>query len=352
MDKSMLRDKDKRVLKLIVEEYLDLGKPVSSGILFQKKALAGSPATLRNVMARLEEKGFLSQPHTSAGRIPTDKGLRFYVNDLLEEMFFPVEETGLLPEQMTAIRGDFDSLLIQVSTVLAENSGNLGFVLSPRITQMQFRNLRFIKISENKVMVILVTPFQMVLTQIAETSTLFTQTELDQAAQYINLNFRGKTLIAVRDFLLQELPKHKLRYEDLIAKLAVLVRTYVRQEESENRIFIQGTSKLLDKSELFDMGKLRVLFQKFEQKANLARLLSDFISLDRVKVLIGSEVDFPDIQDCSLILSHYGYSHQVLGSLGIIGPKRIPYEKIIPLVDCVAKRLSRAITSPDHEVLI
>jgi heat-inducible transcriptional repressor len=265
-------------------------------------------------------------------------------------MLFPKEEMPLVPDAPAARKGDFDSLLIQVSRILAEHSDNLGFVISPRISQIHIRHLRFMKISENKVMAILVTPFHMVLTQIVETRTPFTQVELDNAAQYINMNFRGKNLLIIRDFLLQELPKYKLKYEDIINKLSVLVRAYINQEESENRIFFQGTSRLLNKSELFDAAKLRSLFKSFEEKANLTRLLSDFISLERVKVLIGSEVDFPDIQDCSLVLSHYGYSNQVLGSLGIIGPKRIPYEKIIPLVDSVAKRLSRAITSVDHEV--
>jgi len=175
---------------------------------------------------------------------------------------------------------------------------------------------------------------------------------LDNAAQYINLNFRGKNLLVIRDYLLQELPKYKLKYEVIVKKLSTLVKAYVNQEEPGSRIFFQGTSSLLNKAELFDAAKLRSLFKNFEEKANLTRLISDFISLERVKVLIGSEVDFPDIQDCSLVLSHYGYNDQVLGSLGIIGPKRIPYEKIIPLVDSVAKRLSKAIMSADQEVSI
>ena len=352
MDTSILKDRDRRILNLIVEDYLGFGKPVSSGHVFESRRVSGSPATIRNIMVRLEEQGLLFQPHPSAGRIPTDKGLRAYVDSLLDDMFFPGAETSLVSEDMTAKRGDFDSLLIRASSILSENSGNLGFVISPRISQIEFRHLRFMKISEDKVMIIIVTPFQMVVTQIVESSAAFTQPELDKAAEYINLNFRGKTLSFIRDFLLQELPKHRMKYENFINRIAALVRIYISQADGENRIFFQGTSKLLDKSELFDTGKLRSLFKNFEQKANLAQLLQDFISLDRVKVLIGSEVEYPDIQDCSLILSHYGYGNQVLGSLGIIGPKRMSYGKIIPLVDCVAKKLSRTITTKNHEVSI
>ncbi len=350
MDTSILKEKDQRVLKLIVEAYLEGGKPVSSGEVFRKKCFPGSPATIRNIMVRLEAKGYLSQPHTSAGRVPTDKGLRLYVNRLMSGALFPRDDSALVSEDLGSKRGDLDSLLMEVSRVLAVHSDNLGFVISPRVSQIPFRHLRFMKVSEDKVLAILVTPFQMVLTQIVESRTPFTQVELDRATQYVNLNFRGKNLLFVRDFLFRELPKYRLKYEDIIQKLSGLVRTYVSQEEANSRIILRGTSRLLNKAKLFDGGRLEALFQSFEEKANLARLLSDFISLDRVKVLIGSEVDSPDIQDCSLILSHYGTTNQILGSLGIIGPKRIPYERIIPLVDSVAKRLSRAITSTDQEV--
>ncbi len=344
MRKSYLKEKDIHILNLIVESYLKVGKPISSGLIAEKSRLSVSPATVRNIMAKLEDLGFLLQPHTSAGRKPTDKGLRFYVNSLLEEAIIPQEKGELPLEDFFLERGDFNSLLDQVSKILSESSDNLGFVLSPRISRINFHHLRFIKISEEKVMVILITSFNLVLTEIVETSTYFTQVELDKASEYINKSFIGKNLLFVRDYLLHELPQYKIRYESIIQKLAALLKAYIYQEEQENQIFLQGISKFLEKAESFDMERLKTLFQKFEEKAKLAKLLSDFISLDKVKVLIGSELSIPDISDCSLVLSHYGYDKQVLGSLGIIGPKRIPYKKIIPLVDTVAKKLSQTIS--------
>lgn len=344
----ILREKDKIVLNAIVENYLKLGKPVSSGLIVQKKVLPDSPATIRNVMAKLEEMGYLAQPHTSAGRVPTDKGLRFYVNSLFDETLFADEPLFLYPENFSLEKGDFGSLLTQVSKLLAEHSDNLGFAISPRVSKMNFNHVRLIKISEEKVMIILITTFNLVLTEIVETHHYFTQLELDQASQYMNQHFRGKSLTFVRDYLLKELPGYKMTYENAINKLIALLKAYIFHEERESQIFLQGTSKLLDKAELFNMEKLKSLFQNFEEKIKLAKLLSDFISLKRVKVLIGSESNVPDISDCSLVLSHYGYNNQVLGTLGIIGPKRIPYRKIIPLVDRVAQKLSQAI-SQDHE---
>jgi heat-inducible transcriptional repressor len=344
MKNASLREKDKAILNFIIENYLKIGQPISSGFIAQKRQFFDSPATLRNVMAKLEELGFLYQPHTSAGRIPTDKGLRLYVKSLLNEILFPKGESNLLSEQFSLEKGDFNSLLLQVSKILAEYSDNLGFVLSPRISQINFRHLHFIKIGEDKVMIILITAFNLVLTEIVPTHNYFTQLELDRASDYINQSFRGKNFVFIRNYLLQELPKFKLHYEDILNKLIALLKASILQEEKESQIFLQGTSKLLDKAELFDMERLKSLFQNFEEKAKLAKLLSDFISLDRVKILIGSESQWPEIEDCALVLSNYGYDNQVLGSLGIIGPKRLPYKKIILLVDSVAKRLSQTIS--------
>ena len=321
MSYKRLENKEEVILNSIVEVYLQTGKPVSSASLAQKLNNIVSPATIRNVMAELEKEGCLYQPHTSAGRIPTDLGIKFYVNHLLDST--PHDRLGevkITPDDLAVSSGELDGLLLQASQVLANNSDNLAFVVSPHISQINFDQV------------------------------MFTQNELDQAALYLNQHFRGKNLSFVRDYLFRELPKLKLKYEDLIEKLITLLRSYPSPEE-ENKVFLQGTARLLDKVELFDFQKLKSLFRNFEQKANLARLLSDLISLERVKVILGSELKMPEIADCCLILSHYGDQRQVLGSLGIIGPKRLPYEKIIPLVDQMARHLTSTISSLERGVM-
>jgi len=342
--KDVLKDKEIGVLNLLVENYLKIGKPISSGLVSQKSNSSISSATVRNIMAKLEKQGYLNQPHTSAGRIPTDKGLRFYVNSLFEEAFPPLRKIDLPADDFNHEKSDFHSLLVQASKWLSDYSDNLGFVISPRISRISFKYLRFVKISEEKIMIILVTTFSLVLTEVVESSTYFTQVELDRASHFINENFREKNLLHVHDFLVKEVPSYRVKFENILHKLKDLMRLYFNQEKEEHELYLEGTSKFLEKPDFFDMDRLKSLFHNFEQKTRIAKLLSEFISLDRVKVLIGSEMDFPDIEDCSLVLSHYGYDRQVLGSLGIIGPKRIPYKKIIPLVDCVAKKLSRTIS--------
>jgi heat-inducible transcriptional repressor len=340
----MLRGKDRVVLNAIVEHYLKYGQPVSSGAIVQRRVLPDSPATIRNIMAKLEDMEYLVQPHTSAGRVPTDKGLRFYVNSLFDETLFSGEPALLDAPSLALEKGDLSSFLTRVTQLLAEQSDNLGFVISPRISKMNFHHLRLIKVSEEKVMIILMTTFNLVLTEIIESHHHFTQIELDKASQYLNQHFRGKNLTFVRGYLLQELPRYKLSYENEVNKLTALLKDYILQEENESQIYLQGASRLLGKAELFNMESLKTLFRNFEEKVKLAKLLSDFISLDRVKVLIGAESNIPDISDCALVLSHYGYNNQILGTLGIIGPKRIPYRRIIPLVDRVAKKLSQTIS--------
>jgi heat-inducible transcriptional repressor len=341
---SVLREKDKVVLRTIVENYLKLGQPVSSRFIVEKRVISDSAATIRNIMAKLEEMDYLVQPHTSAGRIPTDLGLKFYVNSLLDEMIFSSGPTGFDSPDFHLDRGDFGSFLNRVSSLLAERSDNLGFVTSPRVSQINFHHVRLIKISAERVMIILMTTFNLVLTEIIDTPHHLSQLELDRASLYINQRFRGKSLRVVRDILVQDLPRYRLSYENEMERLTSMLRDYILREDAEAQLFLQGTARLLDKPDLFDMEKLRSLFQNFEEKVKLTKLLSDFISLDRVKVLIGAETKLPDAVDCALVLSHYGYNNQVLGTLGIIGPKRIPYRRIIPLVDQVAKRLSQTIS--------
>ena len=347
MPETLFREKDKYVFDSIVETYLKDGRPVSSNRISQKSKLSMSSATVRNIMAKLEGLGFLHQPHTSAGRIPTDEGLRFYVNSMFDEEMLPKRPVELLTKEFAVEEADFNSLLSQVSKTLSDYTDNLGFVISPSISKVNFRHLRFIKISEEKVMVILVTTSKLVLTEVVKAKDYYTQVELDNSSRYINENFRGKSLFSAQEYLLKEVPKFKMRFEDIIQKLLSLLQAYMSQQDTEGKLFLEGTSKLLMNPDIFEKKNLHSLLKNFEEKARLTKLLSDIISLDRVKVLIGSELNIPNISDCSIILSHYGYDSQVLGSLGVLGPKRIPYKKIIPLVESVAKKLSKAISS-DH----
>jgi heat-inducible transcriptional repressor len=336
-------EKDMKILRKVIENYLKAGKPVSSGFIKEHENVSVSSATIRNIMARLEQKGYLSQPHIAAGRVPTDVGLRYYVNFLLRETLESHYEFNIPSDSLDIESEDFNGLLDKTSRVLSECSDNMGFVISPQISKLKFKHLRFIRLAEDKVLIILISSSNIVLNDVVITSVPLTQEELDKFSRYINLNFKGKNLTYIKDYLIKEVPKYRIKFEDSIHKLSLFLNTYFNNQETSH-IFLQGTSKILEKAEYFDTQRLISLFKNFEEKNKLARLISDFISLDRVKVVIGSELQFPDISECSLIMSHYGTENQVLGSLGILGPKRLPYKKIIPLVDLVAKKLSQTIS--------
>jgi heat-inducible transcriptional repressor len=336
-------EKDMKILRKVVENYLKIGRPISSGCIKKNEKLSVSSATIRNIMARLEQRGYLSQPHVAAGRIPTDVGLRYYVNYILKETFESQYEFNIPSDIMSIEKDDFNTLLDKTSKLLSDCSDNMGFVISPQISKLEFKHLRLIRLGEDKVLLILVTSSNIVLNEIVMTSVSLTQEELNKFSRYINLNFRRKNLTYIRDYLMKEAPKYRIKFEDSIHKLSLFLNTYFNDQRT-SQIYLQGTSKFLEKAELFDMERLISLFRNFEEKNKLARLLSDFISLDRVKVVIGSELELPDISECSLVMSHYGTENQILGSLGIIGPKRLPYKKIIPLVDAVAKKLSQTIS--------
>jgi len=344
MKTQELREKDRAVLSAAVELYLKSGVPVSSGAIHGKRVLPDSPATIRNIMVRLEERGFLSQPHASAGRVPTDRGLRFYVNSLLDGVPLTFDQINLFAQDLSIKKGDLPGLLHQASRVLADQSDSLGFVIQPRISRIHFHHIRFIQIAPGKVMIILMTPFHLVLTEIVPSETAFEQVELDRASQYINASFSGRTLSQARDCILEELGKSTSKFERALSRLINLLKASIQQDEDDDPIIVQGTSKLIGKFETGNLSRLQSLLQNIEEKTSLAKLLSEFIALDRVKVLIGSESNLPAISDCALVLSHYGDRTQVLGSLGIIGPRRIPYRKIIPLVDNVAQKISQTIS--------
>jgi len=343
MKAQELREKDRTVLSPAFELIWKSAAPVSSGAIHEKRILKDSPATIRNILVRLEERGYLAQPHASAGRVPTDRGFRFYVNNLLNGVPLTFDQINQVAQDFSISKGDLPGLLHQASRVLSEQSDSLGFVIQPRISRIRFHHIRFIQIAPGKVMIILMTPFHLVLTEIVPTETAFDQPELDRASQYINANFSGRTLSQTRDRIMEDLGKSTSKFEQAFSRLINLLKASIQQDDLDDPIILQGASKLIGKFERGDMSRLKSLFQNIEERAGLARLLTEFIALDRVKVLIGSESNLPEISDCALVLSHYGDRTQVLGSLGIIGPKRIPYRKIIPLVDNVARRISQTI---------
>ncbi|MCP2519005.1 heat-inducible transcriptional repressor HrcA [SCandidatus Aminicenantes bacterium Aminicenantia_JdfR_composite] len=350
MKKALKKERENLILKLIVENYIKSGVPISSKLIAEKLNYKISSATIRNIMAKLDEEGFLYQPHTSAGRIPTDLGLKFYINKLLEEISSFKKEYNFVSKDFFEKEVDLDLLLEKTSKFLSDFSDSLGIVLYPRISRINFKRLKFIKLSENRIMLIMTTTSNFTITDTIYIRVNFTQNELDLASEYLNKNFAGKNLIYVRDYFLKTLPKERALLDKLIKKLINFLKNYFNFEKNRDKVFLEGQANLLAKPELFKMDELKMLFEDLEKKAKLIKLLTNFINAEGVRVIIGSEIDLPFFSGCTLIISNYRFKNQSLGSLGILGPKRMPYKEVINLVDYTAKSLTRAISKAHWEV--
>lgn len=333
------------LLRALVERYIVDGQPVGSRTLARASGMDLSPATIRNVMSDLEELGFVSAPHTSAGRIPTERGYRFFVDTLLKVQ-------PLTAAEIRRLRGELDSgqdshqLIETASQMLSEVSSLAGIVMVPRRDEhVAFRHLDFVKLSDKRVLAILVTQDAQVHNRILVLEREYSPSELEQAANYFNASYAGVSLGDIKRSLLKEM---KQVSEDLTRamQLAVRVANEAFDDDSDDKLVVSGEEKLMDFPDLGDIKKLRRLFEAFNSKRDLLHLLDRSLRAGGVKIFIGAESGYDALQDCSLVTAPYSVDGQIVGTLGVIGPTRMAYEHVIPVVDLTAKLLSNALSSP------
>jgi heat-inducible transcriptional repressor len=338
----MLDDRAKRLLKTLVERYIDEGQPVGSRTLAKAAGLDLSPATIRNVMSDLEELGLIASPHTSAGRIPTARGYRLFVDTMLtvrRESFATVGEIG----SRSLEAGQPQRVLNSAAQMLSNLSQFVGVVVAPRRATV-FRHIEFLSLSERRVLVILVSPEGDVQNRIIHTQVAFTQSQLLEAANFLNAHYAGLTMEEVRTRL-------KTEVETLRGEIATLMQAAVNFDEdaadSNEEVVVSGERNLLSVSEFSsDMGNLRRMFDLFEQKTQLLRLLDVSTQADGVRIYIGGESQVVPFEDLSVVTSPYEVDGQVVGTLGVIGPQRMPYDRMIQIVDVTSKLVSNALSQP------
>ncbi len=338
----MLDDRAKRLLKALVERYIDDGQPVGSRTLAKAAGLELSPATIRNVMSDLEEMGLIASPHTSAGRIPTARGYRMFVDTMLT-----VRRDGLAPVSDMGGRsldaGQPQRVLSSAAQMLSNLSQFVGVVVAPRRASV-FRHIEFLSLSERRVLVILVSPDGDVQNRIIHTQASFTQSQLLEAANFLNAHYAGLTMEEVRTRL-------KTEVEALRGEIATLMQAAVNIDsdagEATEDVVVSGERNLLSVSEFSsDMGNLRRMFDLFEQKTQLIRLLDVSAQADGVRIYIGGESQVVPFEDLSVVTAPYEVDGQVVGTLGVIGPQRMPYDRMIQIVDVTSKLVSNALSHP------
>ena len=338
----MLDKRAQTLLKTLIERYIAEGQPVGSRTLSRYSSLELSPATIRNVMSDLEELGFIASPHTSAGRIPTPRGYRLFVDSLLTMK--PLERAEI-SEIQGAIQPDQPQRLIsQASQLLSQLTHFAGVVVAPRRQQPRIRQIEFLQLSEKRILLIIVTESGDVQNRILFTQRIFTPSELIEAANYLNQNCAGLDFAQVKQRIHGEL--HQLRTDMSELMSAALDASGQVISDTSSQYVISGERNLLEVADLSsNMGRLRELFALFEQKTSLMQLLDVSNRADGVQIYIGGESGIASLDECSVIAASYEVGGQVVGSVGVIGPTRMAYERMIPIVDITAKLLSSALSN-------
>ena len=332
------------LFKALVERFIEDGQPVGSRTLARDTMLDLSPATIRNVMADLEDLGLLHSPHTSAGRIPTVKGYRLFVDSLLRVNKLNNREIERIAEEL-APRQDVQSLLYRTSAMLSDITRFAGIVMLPRQEQHSLKHVEFVALSDNRILVIMVINESEIQNCIIHTARVYAPSELQQASNYLNEMFAGKDLAAIRAALLQELQKMKDNVNRIMQTAIEMAQQAFTRPELQSDYVLAGQTNLMDVAELCDVEHLKKLFNTFNQKRDILHLLEQSINAKGVQIFIGEEAGYDVLDNCSVVTSPYEVDGQILGVLGVIGPVRMHYERVIPIVDITARMLSSALNS-------
>ncbi len=348
-----LSERAQHLLRVLVESYIRDGQPVGSRSLTRESGLQLSSATIRNVMADLEELGFVSSPHTSAGRIPTDKGYRFFVDTLLQVQ--PVEQAAaaeirrqLEGRPLDAAHESSKDLIATVSQLLSSLTRLAGVVTLPRTAEASITQIEFVGLSENRVLVVLVYGEREVQNRIIQLERYYSPAELKRASNFLNEQFRGRSLAQVRQEILRQLSETRAHMNQVMLD-AISMAQHVFEAgaagESKLEYVIKGETNLMGMAELSSVEKLRRLFEAFNEKRDFLHLLDHSLRAEGVQIFIGHESGYQILDDCSVVTAPYGSPDSVVGVLGVIGPTRMAYERVIPIVDMTAKLLGAALNS-------
>ncbi|MBI3995828.1 MAG: heat-inducible transcription repressor HrcA [Nitrospirae bacterium] len=337
-----LNERSRNILRAVVVSYIERALPIGSQTVTKSFSFGLSPATIRNIMAELEDRGYLSQPHTSAGRIPTPKGYRLYVDELMEEDHPTLFDEEFLKENyLSTKREDPHALLLETTRMLSLLSHYAGVVLAPKISETRLDRLEFILLRKGHVLVLQVSKDGLVQHRIIDADPELTQKDLSRISAFLNEKFGGLNLDEIRLRLLQQMRAEKDQYDRLLQKAMELGRKAL-EEPPQEELYVIGTSNILNLPEFAEnLEKMKALFKTFEEKAAILKLLNNSITTEGVQIFIGSENRMPGIEDCSLVVSSYRSGDRIVGTLGVIGPTRMEYDRVIPLVDHTAKLLSR-----------
>lgn len=337
-----VNERAQHFLKVLIERYIRDGEPVGSRTLAHDAGMDLSPATIRNIMADLENVGLVTSPHTSSGRVPTVNGYRMFIDSLVTLKHPNKDEIHNLKKQLANDQSS-PATFESASRILSNVTHMAGVVMMPRREHVSFLHIEFLPLSGDKVMVILVTKSGEVLNRIIKSKRRYSASELEQVANYINTTYSGFTLSRVRESMIKEMRRAKADVNRIMNRAIEMTEHVLEPVDVEGGFLIAGQTNLMNFSELSNMQKLRELFDAFNEKHEIVQLLDGCLHADGVQIFIGEESGYTHLETCSVVTAPYEINNEVVGVLGVIGPKRMEYDRVIPVVDVTAKLLSTAL---------
>jgi heat-inducible transcriptional repressor len=338
----------REVLREIVMQHISSGEAISSRSLAKCGRFHLSPASLRNVMADLEDLGYLAQPHTSAGRVPTDRGYRYFIEYLMKSRMLTDRERNSIDDQV-AHANEIDEMLQLASRIVSHMSDQIGLVFMPTLLQFVVRSVDFVAVAESRVLCVFVGSNGVVINKVVETRVVFNRDELQRISRYITYEFGGMTLDAIRRRLIRMTEEERAQHDEMLQKTLHLgIEAVGEVLPMERDLYVEGAASILTKPEFADAESLRKTFLAIQEKEKLVHLLESCLDEDGLQILIGGESDFTQVHNFSIVARRYGNQGGPLGMVGIIGPMRMEYARMAPLVDYLGRALSRKIEEEEH----
>jgi len=344
-----LDSRAREVLREIIIQHIANGEPISSRSLARCGRFQLSPASLRNVMADLEDLGYLQQPHTSAGRVPTDRGYRFFIDYLMKSRTLSPAERNTIDDRV-GHASEVEQVLQAASSLLSKMSDQVGVVFMPTLLQFAIRSMDFILVAESRIMCVIVGANGMVMNKLIETRLTFSRDELDKIGRYISTEFSGMTLDVIRRRLIRLTEEERALHDQVLQKTITLGIEAVNDVVPiEHELYVEGATSILTKPEFADAQSMRKTFLALQEKEKLVHILESFLDEDGLQILVGSESDFTQVHNFSIVARRYGTHASPVGMVGIIGPMRMEYARIAPLVDYLGRALSRKIEEEQEQ---
>lgn len=335
-----LEKREQRILQAIVQHYVATAEPVGSRTLEKGYRLGISSATIRNVMADLEEMGLIEQPHTSAGRVPTDKGYRYYVDYLMMIQKLTMEEKEAIQKDHLAKVDQLDTVLMEASKILSLLSHRTGIVMAPSIQDSRCQYIELVRLNPSKILLVTVSCAGIVTNKIIHTRKDISQETLNGFSDKLFKKIKGHNFSEVKEIIIENLYKEKREYQELSGLAQKMVKEIFFSQE-DNQLFLDGSLNFIEYPEFHDAAKIKNIFSALEEKKALIDIMKESLSNEGVKVVIGEENPSEAMKNCSLITATYKIDERPMGTVGILGPTRMPYDKMISIVDFTAKFISK-----------